>query len=316
MATKANIAPRHESFLGAPLFLDMTALPRGFADFAYLGIPYGVPYDVRGAAPRAAAPEAVRGACSGFSGELDHYDFDLDGPLFPEGREWRIADCGDVPGDPRDLEGNGRRATEAVRAVLDAGAVPLVVGGDHAIPPLVVAAYEGHGPLHVIDIDAHLDFREEVGGVRGGYSSTMRRLREMPWVRDIREIGLRGPGSARPADAQAARAAGNVLIKADEVHERGVEHVIERLERDARYYITVDVDGLDPSAAPGTPWPLPGGLTFYETASLLRGVAARGRIVGMDVCELAPSLDVNGLTALTVARLLMNVMGVSARRQA
>ena len=314
--TQTNTPPRNGSFLGAPLWLDMAALPAGFADFGFLGIPYGVPYDMDGVVPRAAAaPEAVRDACDWFTGELHHYDFDLEGPLFPEGREWKIADCGDVPGDPRDLEGNARRATEAVRAILDAGAVPLVVGGDHAIPPLVVAAYEGHGPLNVIDIDAHLDFREEVAGVQGGYSSTMRRLRDLPWVRDIREIGLRGPGSARPEDVEAARAAGNVLIRADEVHERGVERVIGRLERDARYYITVDVDGLDPSAAPGTPWPLPGGLTFSEAAGLVRGVAARGQIVGMDICEFAPSLDVNRLTALTAVRLLMNVMGVITRRQ-
>lgn len=315
MDTAMNTPPRHGSFLGAPLWLDMAALPAGFADFAFLGIPYGVPYEMRGVAPPAAdAPDAVRDACDWFSGELDHYDFDLDGPLFPAGREWRITDCGDVPGDPRDLDGNARRATEAVGAILAAGAVPLVVGGDHAIPPLVVAAYEKLGPLHIVDIDAHLDFREEIGGVRDGYSSPMRRLREMPWVRDIHEIGLRGPGSARPADVEAAREAGNVLIKADEVHERGVERVIGRLERDARYYITVDVDGLDPSAVPGTPWPLPGGLTFYEAAGLLRGVAARGQIVGMDICEFAPSLDVNRLTALTAVRLLMNVVGVTARR--
>jgi agmatinase len=313
-----NTAPRYGSFLGAPQWLDMAALPSGFADFAFLGVPYGVPYDMQGVAPRAAAaPEAVRAASDWFTNELHHYDFDVDGPLFPDGKEWRIADCGDVPGDPRDLPGNAARATAAVRAILQAGAVPLVVGGDHAIPPLVVAAYEDRGPLTVVDVDAHLDFRDELSGVRGGYSSPMRRLREMPWVRDIYEIGLRGAGSARPADVEAARAAGNVLVKADEVHRQGIEHVVEALPSgDARFYVTVDVDGLDPSVMPGTPWPLPGGLTFIQVAGLLRGVAARGQIVGIDVCEFAPSFDVNRLTALTIVRLLMNVMGVSARRAA
>ena len=143
--------------------------------------------------------------------------------------------------------------------------------------PLVVAAYEERGPLHVIDIDAHLDSREEFGACDGGYSSTMRRLRrDTLGATTSMRSGLRGPGSARPADFEAARAAGNVLVKADEVHDVGAERVLERLERDALYYVTVDVDGLDPSCAPGTPWPVPGGLTFSQTARLLRGRRSEG----------------------------------------
>ena len=88
----------------------------------------------------------------------------------------------------------------------------------------------------------------------------------------------------------------------------------ERIPNGAPCYVTVDVDGLDPSTAPGVQWPLPGGLTFPEAARLLRGVATKGELVGIDVCEFAPSLDVRGLTALTIVRLLTNVLGAAARR--
>ena len=307
--------PRGPSFLGARTWTDLRRLTPGFADAAFVGIPYGVPYDMEGvASAAAAAPEAVRAAAEHFGAELLHYDFDHDGPLFPPEADWRLADCGDVQGDPRDLEGNARAATDAVRAILAAGALPVVLGGDHAIPPLVVAAYEGYAPLWIIDIDAHLDFRDELDGVRSGYSSPIRRLRDLPWVGEVLEIGLRGPGSARPQEVEAALAAGNVLIKADEVHERGVDWIVERIPNGAPCYVTVDVDGLDPSTAPGVQWPLPGGLTFPEAARLLRGVATKGELVGIDVCEFAPSLDVRGLTALTIVRLLTNVLGAAARR--
>lgn len=308
-----NVRPSGISFLGAPLALEPTAAQ---ADFAFLGIPYGDPYDMRNVCPPAAeAPDAVRSASAEFAADLGNYDFDLGGPLFPDPAV-RLVDCGDVPGDPRDLAGNLRRATEAVRALVHNGAVPLVVGGDHAIPPLVVSALEGRGPIDVLHVDAHLDFRDEVGGVSGGYSSPIRRLRELPWVRSIVQIGLRGIGSARPRDIEDARASGNILVTAGEVHTRGVQWLADLFPAGERVYVTIDIDGLDPSCAPGTLWPSPGGLTFTQVATLVRALAGNGELAGMDVCEFAPSRDLQGHTACVITRLLMNVMGAAARRQA
>ena len=164
-----NRPPTGLTFLGAPLQLAPDSAP---ADFAFLGIPYGAPYDMANVCPpAAAAPDAVRAASAVYRDELGNHDFDLGGPLFPEGAALSLVDCGDVPGDPRDLPGNLRRATEAVRAVVAAGAVPLVLGGTHAIPPLVVRGLDDDEPLDVLHIDAHLDYRDEVGGVRDGFSS-------------------------------------------------------------------------------------------------------------------------------------------------
>ena len=307
-----NTPPAGATFLDSPV----EVIPsRVEADFAFVGIPYGVPYEMSDVCPPAAtAPAAIRQVCrdQGMREEIDMlgFDFDLGRPLFA-GTPPRIVDCGDVPGSPHDIVGNEERATRAVRAILTAGAVPLVIGGDHSIPPFVVAAYHDRGPIDVLQIDAHLDGREERLGVRGGYSSPMWRLREMPWVRGIVQVGLRGTGFSRQQEVDHALAAGNLLVTAYEVHERGVDWIVERFQDGADYYITLDVDGLDPACAPGTDAVLPGGLTYLQTLGLLRGLAAKGRVVGIDVCEFYPSLDVNQLTALTIARLLVNVIGLA-----
>lgn len=312
-----NTAPRDTAFLNAPLALTASArdgLPEGAA-FAFLGIPYGSPYDMANVSPPSAlAPGAVRAASRVYEGCAAHYDFDLGGPLIPDDAEGLFVDCGDVPGDPRDLAGNAQRATAVVRTLAAAGVIPLVVGGDHAIPPLVVRGLSDAEPLDVLHIDAHLDFRDEVDGVKDGFSSPLRRLRDLPWVRHVVQVGLRDVGSARPGDVEAAVAAGNVLVPAEEVHRDGVDRIINMFPADGRVYITVDIDGLDPSCAPGTLWPAPGGLFFWQTARLVRGVASRGRLAGMDVCEFAPSLDPQGHTALVIVRLLMLALGATVRR--
>ena len=307
-----NRPPGTVSFLGAPVEVDAS---RVRADFAFLGIPYGVPYDMENVSPLAAAgPAAVRAASEAMIDEIGllAYDFDLGKPLLAGNKPSVLVDCGDVYGDPRDLPGNAVRATQAVRGILAGGGVPLVVGGDHAIPPLVAAAFESAGPIDVLQIDAHLDFRSEWHGISGGYSSPMRRLREMPWVRKIVQVGLRGTGRSRQEEVDAALAAGNVLVTANEVHEKGLDCVLHSFREGGSYYVTVDVDGLDPSCMPGTPWPVSGGLTYVQMAQCLRGLAARGTIVGVDFCEFAPSLDVNEWTALAIVRLMINVIGLSS----
>src|SRR5690348_12961233 len=195
--------PSHDftSFLGVPVCTELDALD---AEIAILGIPFGAPYGTSDiVTASSAAPAAIRAQSNRLSVTLDHYDFDLGGPLL-DGRAVRIVDCGDVPGDPLDIAGNAARATNAVRAILARGAVPIVLGGDDAIPIPVFRAYEGHGPIAIVQIDAHIDWRHEVQGVTEGYSSTMRRASEMPWIGGMVQIGMRSLGSARPADVRDA----------------------------------------------------------------------------------------------------------------
>ena len=293
------------SFLTAP-FVPLEALD---AQFAILGIPHGVPYTVRNVAPSVAdAPRAVRERSARFGRMLGHYDFDL-GDAFTNLGPLRLADCGDVPADPYDLPASAARATAAVRRIIERGAMPIVLGGDDSTTALALRAFEGRGPLHVLQIDAHLDYRDEVDGIREGYSSPMRRTAEMPWVARIVHCGQRGLGSARPADLHDSLARGNVVITARELRARGVERVLAEFPPGERYYIAFDCDGMDPSVMPGTSAPLPGGLQFYEAVDLLTGLAQRGRIAGINFAEHYPSLDVNGITALAIVRLIVNLLG-------
>lgn len=308
---EGTIAPEF-SFLGVPVCTDMSALQ---ADVAILGIPYGVPYGMRGVHSDAAnAPAAVRRSSQRFARLIGHHDFDLGGDLLDHGR-LRLVDCGDVPGDPRDLPGNAERATRIVRMILERGALPIVLGGDDSAPPLVLRAYSGDRQLTVLQIDAHLDYRDEVDGIRDGYSSPMRRVAELPIVERVVHVGLRGVGSARAEDVAASKARGNLLVRADDLHRHGTEWLLPQLSGAGRFFVTIDIDGLDPSIAPGTSAPLPGGLTFIEATALLHGLERQGRITGMDVVEYFPSLDVGAATAVVITRLIANVVGLVARRE-
>jgi agmatinase len=264
--------------------------------FAVLGIPQGIPYPGRSSAGAAEAPRAIRSRSARYGRMLSHYDFDLGrapGAL-------SIADCGDVP---------AAESGSAVRGILEAGAMPIVLGGDDSTTALALRGFEGQAPMHILQIDAHIDYRDEVDGVREGYSSPMRRAAEMPWVKRIVHCGTRGVGSARPGDVRDTLARGNAIVTARELKKRGVEPVLAEFPPGERYYIAFDCDGMDPAVMPGTSAPLPGGLAFDEAADLLTGLARRGQVVGINFAEHYPSLDVNGITALAITRLAVNLLG-------
>lgn len=288
-------------FLGAPVETDLAALD---AEVVILGIPHGWPYPRAGTTAGCAdAPAAVRRRSVRLARFHGNWDFDLDGPMqLP-----RMVDAGDVPGEAGDGPGNSRRTTEAVAAILDRGAVPVCIGGDDSVPIPILRAYEGRDPLTVLQVDAHLDYRDEVDGVREGYSSPMRRASEMAHVERIIQVGLRGVGSARPSDVADARAAGNLLITARELRERGVGWVLGQVPSGASVFLAFDADGLDPSVLPAVSAPAPGGLGYVEASQLLAGIGPR--LAGAVFTEFVPALDVNELSALVVARLAARVMG-------
>ena len=289
-------------FLGCPVASDLTQLD---ADVVVLGIPHGVPYVVddeqRGLAT---APAAVREASQQFAEDLTHHDFDLGRPFLRDGGP-RVVDAGDVPFEFGAGEENMRRADEALARIVGQGAMPLVIGGDDSIPAMIARALADRGAFDVVTVDAHLDFRDEVGGERYGRSSPARRMSELPQVSSVTQIGLRGVGGSRTPELEAARAARHRLITAAEIHERGQRWLCDQLPSGGDVFVSIDCDGLDPSVAPATGWPQPGGLTFRHVAAVIAEVSRTSSVVGGDVVELLPSRDVNGLTALTAARLLM-----------
>jgi len=312
MTLPLTVPPKkgHESFLYSPLVTDLDSLD---AHVAVLGIPYGDPYTIDEVTnDQTRAPDAIRAASDRVSRSLERYDFDLGGPIF-DGKLVKMVDVGNVPGDARDVSDHYRRAEQAVRKILEGGAMPIVLGGDHGIPIPVWRAYAGAEPITLVHIDAHLDWRDEVNGVREGYSNPIRRASEMAQIGEIFQIGLRSQGSARIEEVEAARAYGAHLIPAHELHDIGMKAVLERIPSGRRYYLTVDADGLDPSVMPAVIAPAPGGVTFHQMHTLIHGLARKGRIVGMDIVEIMPSVDVHGITCVTAGRLIANVLGASAR---
>jgi agmatinase len=299
--------PPPAGFLGGSVETDLSQLD---ADVAILGVPHGWPYPRPGATAGCAdAPAAVRRRSQRLARFVDHWDFDLDGPM----RMPRMVDAGDVPGDPTDGPGNARRTAGAVGAILDRGAVPICIGGDDSVSIPILRAYEGRAPITVLQVDAHLDFRDEVDGVRDGYSSPMRRASEMAHVERIIQVGLRGVGSARAADVEDARAAGNLLVTARELRERGVGWLLEQLPTDASVFVSFDCDGLDPSVVPAVSAPAYGGLSYVDGVDLLTGIGRR--LAGAAFTEYVPALDVNEISALAVNRLLVSLLAGYGRHR-
>jgi agmatinase len=291
------------TFLGAPYTAELAA---GDADFAIIGLPFGSPYKMRQVHYGASdAPKAIRERSMRVGTMLNNYDFDI-GCAFSD-LKLRLRDCGDVIGYPGDIEGNNARATEAVRRILDVGAAPIVLGGDDSITALSLGAFERFAPLTVIQIDAHIDYRDDVDGITTGYSSPMRRAAEMPWVERIIHIGTRGIGSARRNDVDDTLARGNKIVTAGAFRSSGSQSVLQHLPEGGNFYIAFDCDGLDPSVMPGTSAPVPGGLRYEDVADLFLQVGKKGRIVGFNVAEHYPSLDVNQITALGIIRLIMMI---------
>jgi agmatinase len=284
-------------------------LPSGVgneADVVVLGATRSVDYpNVEPAC--AEAPAVIRRRSQRLAGFVDHWDFDLGGPMLPA--ELRVVDGGDVAG-PAAIQ-------RAVGEVLAARAVPVVLGGDDSVPIPVLRAFASAqlgAPLTVLQVDAHLDFRDEVRGVRDGYSSPMRRASEMDHVGRIVQVGLRGPGSARAADVAEARAAGNVLLPMSELRAHGgVGVVAEQLPAGEPLFATTDPDSLDPTLAPGVRAPAPCGLPYPDACALSAPAGARAPIVGAAFTEYAPALDVGDLTALVAVRLVSHLIAAIGR---
>ena len=176
----------------------------------------------------------------------------------------------------------------------------VVLGGDHGVTIPVLDALDAvGGPVHILHIDAHLDWREEVGGVRRGYSSPLQWASKVKAVSGMTQIGLRAIGSARAREVEAARAFGSHLIGAEQIHAEGIEPVLATIPAGRPVYLTIDADGVDPTEMPAVMAPTPGGIYYRQLAPLLRSVARSNRIVGMDIVEIAPSYDfTNGLTCV------------------
>jgi agmatinase len=295
------------TFMGLPACLDLS---RPEAAAVLIGVPAATPYASVGSYC-ADAPNAIRAVMAPYAAALHHHDFDFDGPLLPPGV--RVVDAGNLP-NADEAAANRSQIRDTVGAVLDAGVVPLVLGGDDSVPIPLFEAFAGRGRFTLLQIDAHIDWRDEVDGERLGLSSTMRRASEMTHIDRMIQVGQRGVGSARPADVADAKAAGVHFISAHQVHREGLEPVLRLIEPASEVLITFDCDGLDPAIMPGVIGRVPGGLSYWQAVDLLHGAAERARIASFDLVEFMPARDVDGAGALVAGRLVATAAGLIARQ--
>ncbi len=277
------------------------------ADIAALGAPFDFGTQWRAGARR--GPRAIREASTLFSfGHAGAYDHEDDITYLPDGTV-KIVDIGDADIIHTDTIQSHRNIEFGVRKILAAGAIPIVLGGDHSINIPCINAFDDQDPVHLVQIDAHLDFVDERHGVRYGHGNPMRRAAEKPYVTGLTQLGIRNVSSTAREGYDDARAMGSDILSVRQVRKLGIDAVLERIPAGERYYVTIDIDGFDPSIAPGTGTPSHGGFLYYEGLELLDGLAKRGTIVGVDLVEVAPDYDPSDLTAILSAQLLMNLVG-------
>ncbi|MEI1247584.1 agmatinase [Rhizobium aouanii] len=297
------------SFLGLPNRLADGRLPRA----VIFAAGHGSTYPGKDSSGYVLAADAIRAVSQDDAALLEHWDFDLGGPLF-DGKPGCCIDAGDVETSMHDNAANRARIEVKTREILSVPAVPILLGGDCSVTIPFIAGFADHEPVWILQVDAHIDWRDDVHGERFGYSSPMRRASEMPHVAGMVQVGLRSVGSARLADIEAARAYGSRFVTAREIHADGAEAALRHIPQGARVVITLDCDSLDPSIMPGVAARTPGGLTYTEVIDLIAGLGRRARIAGLDLVELYPPADIDRLSALTAARLVVNVVGAIARQ--
>ncbi len=291
-----------QTFCKVPFCADLGTLQ---AEVAVLGAPHGTPYEPGTPSHAAGGAAAVRGALGWYSANPEQFDFDSMGPVFGGAR---VVDCGDLAGDLHDGAANRQNIETAVRGIRNRGAVPLLLGGDDSVPIPLFRAYSEAREITIVQVDAHIDWRDQLRGVREGYSSTMRRASEMTQIRSIIQIGARGPGSAREAELQDARAWGAHIHTARAVHAQGIAPALDQVPEDAEVILSIDVDGIDPSVVPGVILPAFGGLSYQQVLDVIHGVAAKAKIVGAAFVEYVPEKDPTGTGAKAIARLASNVI--------
>jgi len=296
----------HCSFGKSPICTDWDQLD---ADVAVLGAPNDMGTQWRPGCRF--GPRSIREASTLFSfGHAGAYDFESD-IMYLTKDEVRIVDVGDADIVHTDQARTNANIEMAVRKMLERGAFPLVLGGDHSIHAPVIKAFEGRGPIHILHIDAHLDFVDERHGVRYGHGNPLRRASEMEHITGMTQIGIRNVSSSNRDDYGAARAAGSTILSVRDVRRLGTEGVLAKIPEGVAYYMTIDIDGFDPSIAPGTGTPSHGGFQYYEVLEIIQALSARchGNIIGMDLVEVAPAYDPTGCTPILAAQLLLNSIG-------
>lgn len=307
-----NMAPTGiATFAKCPICLDLNDLK---ADIAIIGAPSDI--GMQGKTGTRLGPRGIRMQSTRFHyTEEGSYDPELD-TFFLSTKLWSIVDCGDVDYIPGDLKTTFENIEAAVRLITRKKAMPVILGGDHSITIPAARGLDEVGPFNVVQIDAHLDWTDRIGPQTIFNGSPCRMMASMPYVRHISHLGIHGIGSSRRSDFLDARAHGDLIYSPRQLRAEGISSVVKNLPHDYPCYVTIDIDSLDYSVAPGTGSPMTGGLMYDEVREILEEIARRDEVIGFDLVEVSPPYDeASGITCYTAARLISDFMGYITKRR-
>jgi len=277
------------------------------ADIAVLGAPFDAGSQFRSGARM--GPRGIREASTLFSfGHGGAYDHEDDITYLPA-ENTRIVDIGDADIIHTDTMQSHANIEFGVKKILEAKAIPVVLGGDHSVNIPCINAFKNEDPIHIIQIDAHLDFVNERHGVRFGHGNPMYRASEKEYVSGMTQIGIRNVSSTAREGYIEAKERGSEIFSVRQFRKIGIEQILNTIPNNIRYYLTIDIDAFDPSIASGTGTPSHGGFYYYEILELIDGLTKQGNIAGLDLVEVAPDYDITNSTSTLAAQLLMNIMG-------
>ncbi len=298
------------AFTGIPSFgrsqiVDLEDLWR--ADFAILGVPYDGGTGYRPGTrfgPRAVRDMSTRFAFYGGKEGKEGFWSIVDKRHYLKGVH--LVDVGDTDVLYLDMDYSFQSITESVKKILEKNTTPVAIGGDHSITFPVLRAFENEGPLKVVHLDAHLDFRDELHGVRFAHGSPLRRVLELENISSAAAIGVRGLRHAE-SDYEDAMQMGVTIITVEQLL-ADPSGVVQSLKQswgeDSKIYVTIDIDFLDPAFAPGTGTPEPGGADLPVLRILLRDLARGFEVTGFDLVEVNPMVDSSHITSLLAAQII------------
>lgn len=276
------------------------------ADVAVLGAPFD--FGTQWRAGARFGPRGIRDASTLFSfGHSGAYDHEDDVTYLSE--DVKIVDIGDADIIHTDTIESHKNIEKGVRSILKAGALPVVLGGDHSVNIPCVNAFSGSGPIHILQIDAHLDFVDERHGVKYGHGNPMRRAAEKNYVTGLTQVGIRNVSSTSKEGYEDAKAMNSDILSVRQTRKIGPKNLVGRIPKDSNVYVTIDIDAFCPSIAPGTGTPSQGGFLYYEVLEILQHLSKQNKVVGIDLVEVAPDYDHSGSTTILAAQILLNFLG-------
>lgn len=291
------------SFLRTPICSDLSDLD---AEIAVLGVPFdeGSPF----LPGTRMGPRALREHSMRFSSGNGYYDVETRRHyLERELSQGRLVDVGDVDITPTNVDKTFQNISETVRIVIRAGALPVVLGGDHSISYPVVRGYEKR--LHVLQLDAHTDYVPFENEMKHTNGHAFRHIAQMPNVDSLTQVGIRGIRHSA-AEVEGSMQDGNRVVSIDEFRALGPRGIAELLPAGESCYVSIDIDVLDSSLVPGCVSAEPNGMTYRELRDTLKLVAQRVDVVGFDLVEVNPMLDVGtGVTAYLGAHTIIEFLG-------